>query len=313
MSTPPRGELFRRHPANPILTAADWPVPVNSVFNPGAIQVGDETVLVCRVEDTCGISHLWVARSPDGVGGWTVDPEPLLSPDPSLESEQWGLEDPRVVRLDELDTWAITCTAYGPTGPSILLVTTDFRTATRHGLVMPPEDKNGALFPRRIGDDWVLLHRPVTVLPGRRAEIWMSRSSDLESWRRPERVLEARSGAWWDSLRIGAGPPPLETPEGWLLVYHGVKETVAGAMYRVGLALLDLDHPEKVLARSDDWVLAPREPYERLGDVPNVVFPCGLVHDQRTGTVRLYYGAADTAVALATASLDELFARLRRL
>ena len=123
--------------------------------------------------------------------------------------------------------------------------------------------------------------------------------------------MEPRDGAWWDSLRIGIGPPLLKTEHGWLLVYHGVKETVAGAIYRVGLALLDLEEPTRVLRRADGWVLAPTEPYERTGDVPNAIFPCGLIHDQERGELRLYYGAADTSICVATASYDEVLATVR--
>lgn len=303
--------LLTRYPANPILTAADWPVPVNAVFNPAACHCHGETVLLCRVEDCRGISHLWAARSTDGFTNWRIDPEPLLSPTPGVEEEQWGFEDARVVFVEELDRWVITCTAYGPPGPAVFLATSDFRTVERRGLMMPPEDKNAAVLPRRINGEWVLLHRPVTVHSGPKAEIWLSRSHDLEAWRAPERILGTREGAWWDSLRVGIGPPPLETDDGWLLFYHGVRRTVAGDVYRVGLALLDRDEPKRVLRRSPDWVLAPQAPYERVGDVPNVVFPCGLIHEPATGELRLYYGAADTCVAAATARLDEVLAYLR--
>ncbi|HSB86900.1 MAG TPA: hypothetical protein VLD86_11345 [Ilumatobacteraceae bacterium] len=304
--TPTPAELFTRHPANPILTADQWPVSVNTVFNPGACQVDGDTVLICRVEDTRGISHLWVARSGDGVGDWKIDQEALISPRPNVESEQWGLEDPRVVRVEELNSWAITCTAYGPTGPAVALFMTDFKTVQMRGLVMPPEDKNASLFPRRINGDWVLIHRPVTVHSGPKAEIWLSRSRDLDAWRRPERVLRTRPGAWWDSVRLGTGPPPIETPDGWLLIYHGVRNTSNGAIYRVGLALLDLDRPNRVLHRSPDWVLAPVASYERIGDVPNVVFPCGAIHDEATDEIRVYYGAADTSIGLATGKLSDI-------
>ena len=118
--------------------------------------------------------------------------------------------------------------------------------------------------------------------------------------------MQPRAGAWWDSLRIGIGPPLLKTEHGWLLVYHGVKETVAGAIYRVGLALLDLEEPTRVTHRSENWVFGPRETYERSGDVPNALFPCGLIHEPTTGELRLYYGAADTSICLATARLDDL-------
>jgi predicted GH43/DUF377 family glycosyl hydrolase len=303
--------LFRRDPAHPILTPEDWPVAVNAVFNPGACQVGGDVVLVCRVEDRRGISHLWCARSADGVHGWRVDEHPFLSPRQGFESEQWGLEDPRVVRVDELDRWVITGTGYGPGGPAVCLVTTDFTSVEHHGMVMPPEDKNAALFPRRISGEWVLIHRPVTTHGTSTADVWLSRSRDLDAWRRPELVLRARPGAWWDSVRIGLGSPPMETPHGWLLIYHGVRNTTSGAIYRVGAALLDLDDPTIVLHRSPEALLGPQEMYERVGDVSNVVFPCGAVHDEATDTLRIYYGAADTVVATATAPMSGLIEYLR--
>jgi predicted GH43/DUF377 family glycosyl hydrolase len=299
-------QLFHRHAANPILTAEDWPYPVNAVFNPAAAVVDGDNVLLARVEDRRGISHLTVARSPNGVSDWSIGPAPLLAPD-GVVTEQWGFEDPRVVWIDELGRWVITCTAYGPAGPAVFLaMTEDFTSVDRFGIVRHPEDKNAALLPHRIDGRWVLFHRPKTEFGGGHGEIVLSRSDDLISWSAPEQVLQPRRGAWWDSLRIGIGPPPLRTEHGWLLVYHGVKETVAGDIYRVGLALLDLDEPTRVLRRLSTWVLAPLAPYERTGDVPNVVFPCGLLHDERSDEVRLYYGAADSSICLATARLDDV-------
>jgi predicted GH43/DUF377 family glycosyl hydrolase len=304
-------ERFHRHPANPILTAADWPYPVNAVFNPAAAQLGEATVLLARVEDLTGISHLSVARSGNGVDDWTIDPEPLLAPAEGVESEQWGFEDARVVFVDELDRWVITCTAYGPAGPAVYLATTsDFTTVERHGIVRQPEDKNAALLPQRIDGKWILFHRPKTEYGGSRGEILLSRSADLVSWSTPEQVMQPREGAWWDSLRIGIGPPPLRTEHGWLLIYHGVKETIAGGIYRVGLALTDIDEPMRVLHRLPEWILGPSVACERQGDVPNVVFPCGLVHDAGSDQIRLYYGAADTSICLATAQLEDLLAAL---
>jgi predicted GH43/DUF377 family glycosyl hydrolase len=300
-------ELFVRDANNPILTAADWPYEVNGVFNPAAATIAGKTVLLARVEDRRGISHLTVARSPNGVDDWTVDREPLLAPDGHTESEQWGFEDARVVWVDELARWVITCTAYGPAGPAVFLATTeDFTTVERYGVVRHPEDKNAALLPHRIDGRWVLLHRPKTQFGGGHGEIHLSRSDDLVSWSAPEQVLQPRQGAWWDSLRIGIGPPPIRTEHGWLLIYHGVKETIAGDIYRVGLVLLDLDEPTRILHRLPTWILAPLEPYERTGDVPNVVFPCGVVHDEASDDVRLYYGAADSSICLATARLSDL-------
>jgi predicted GH43/DUF377 family glycosyl hydrolase len=300
-------ELFERHPDNPILTAADWPYPVNAVFNPAAAAANGETVLLARVEDRRGISHLTVARSANGLDGWSIEPEPLLAPDEETASEQWGLEDARLVWVDELGRWVITCTAYGPAGPAVFLATTEnFDTVERFGIVRHPEDKNAALLPHRIDGRWVLLHRPKTEFGGGHGEILLSRSEDLVSWSAPEQVLQPRAGAWWDSQRIGIGPPPLWTEHGWLLLYHGVKDTVGGDIYRIGLALLDLNEPTRVLRRVPNWIFAPLAPYERIGDVPNVVFPCGLLHDPDSDEVRLYYGAADSSICLATVRLQDL-------
>lgn len=300
------GVLFRRYAGNPILTPSRWPYPINAVMNTGATYVDGTTVLLCRVEDRRGLSHLTVARSRDGFSNWVVDDHPLLEPEPGVLHESWGLEDPRLTWLEDQGLWAIAFTSFGPGGPGLSLATTrDFVTVERLGMVRAPEDKNGALLPQRIDGQYVLFHRPVTAL-GHRADIWLSRSADLRSWSPPEPVMAARPGGWWDSARIGIGPPPLQTPDGWLLIYHGVRETVAGALYRVGLALLDLDDPSKVLKRCAEWVLGPTESYELMGDVPGVVFPCGVVRRPDSDEIRLYYGAADTCIAMATASLSEV-------
>jgi predicted GH43/DUF377 family glycosyl hydrolase len=304
------GELFERHPQNPILTADDWPYPANAVFNPAAAVVDGETIVLARVEDLRGISHLSVARSANGVDGWAVAPEPLLAPADGVDSEQWGFEDPRVVWLPELKRFSITCTAYGPPGPAVYLAATaDFRSVERHGVIKGAEDKNAALLPERIDGKWIMFHRPSEgAVGGSGGEIVLSRSTDLLSWSAPEPVLAPRAGAWWDSRRIGIGPPPLRTEHGWLIVYHGVRDTVSGALYRVGLALADLAEPTRVTHRVPGWIFGPSADYERAGDVPNAVFPCGLVHDESTGQLRLYYGAADTTIALATAHLEDVLA-----
>ena len=300
--------LFTRHPGNPLLAPERWPYPVNAVMNAGATLVGDETVLLCRVEDRRGFSHLTCARSSDGMSNWVVDPHPAIAYDGTRDEEEWGVEDPRVTFVPELESWLITYTAFGRGGPGISIARTqDFQTFERLGVAMRPEDKNGVLLPRRIAGDWVLFHRPAAAVG---ADVWLSRSSDLKRWRSPEIVLDRREGGWWDSARVGMGPPPLETEHGWLAVYHGVRQTVAGGLYRAGLALLDLEQPAIVLRRSDEWVLGPDAAYEVSGDVPNVVFPCGLVLHRDSDRLFLYYGAADTRIGLATASLSDVLAYL---
>lgn len=302
--------LFVRSEANPIVTAEDVPYPVNSVFNPGAAKVGDDTILLLRVEDLRGISQLHVARSRDGVGDWRFDPEPLLRSDVERHPEEiWGCEDPRLTWLPEREEWAIAYTAYSRRGPLVSLATTrDFRTVERLGPVMPPEDKDAAMFPRRIDGRWAMIHRPSPLWGG--AHMWISYSPDLRHWGDHTLLLEAREGAWWDAGKIGLGPPPLETDDGWLVMYHGVHLTGDGPIYRAGLALLDLDDPTIVRHRMDEWVFGPSAPYEINGDVAHVVFPCGWIVDEAADRVHLYYGGADTVVGLATASFSELRARI---
>jgi len=306
MTPAQRDQLFQRHPGNPILTAANWPHTVNAVFNPGAVQLPDgTTLLLCRVEDRRGISSLWCARSADGVSDWKIDTEPALLPDAQNHPEEaWGVEDPRIVWLEELQRFAITYTAYSPAGPAVSLVlTADFSNYERIGVVIPPEDKDAALLPHRFGDRWLMIHRPRT---GLGSDIWLTESPDLVHWGRHRLLLAARRGAWWDANKIGLGPPLIKTERGWLMLYHGMRQTAAGCLYRLGLALLDSADPGRVLLRGTEWVLGPRENYERQGDVADVVFPCGATIGPDGDTVNLYYGAADTSIGLATARISEL-------
>ncbi len=301
---------FNRYPNNPLIEAHHLPFPAHSVFNPGAVLLPDgKTALLLRVEDHRGLSAIYLARSADGRTDWTFDPSPMLAPDPDDIHCEWGFEDARVSFVAELDRYVITCTAYGGTGPSVYLTTTkDFHTFDRGNVVLTPEDKNAAVFPRRVNGEWLLLHRPA-VASINSMDIWMSRSNDdMESWRQPEQVLHTRGAGWWDAARIGIGPPPIETPEGWLQIYHGVRVTMAGPIYRVGAALLDLDEPHIVRARLDRHLLSPSEQYERVGDVANVVFPAGAI--QRGSQLDLYYGAADTSVCVASIDTDELLGEL---
>jgi predicted GH43/DUF377 family glycosyl hydrolase len=305
-------ELFHRHNANPILTAAQWPYPVNSVFNPGAVMMPDgTTLLLCRVEDRRGHSHLCAARSANGVDTWQIDPAPTLPADPEgYPEELWGIEDPRITHVPELESYAVVYTAYSRDGPGIALaLTKDFVSFERYGLIMQPEDKDGALLPRRINGQWVLIHRPVNA-PG--AHMWVSYSPDLRSWGHHKLMLNARRGSWWDANKIGLSPPPIETPEGWLVIYHGVRRTGSSSLYRLGLALFDLQSPEVCLKRGDEWMFGPEEPYERHGDVDDAVFPCGYTLAADGDTLRIYYGAADSCIAMATSSVREMLAWLDR-
>jgi predicted GH43/DUF377 family glycosyl hydrolase len=295
--------VFRRLATNPILSAHDWPYPVHTVFNPGATRLRDgQTLLLCRVEDRRGLSHLCAARSKNGIDGWVIDPEPTLLADPENHPEElWGVEDPRITFVEELGKYAVTYTAFTKGGPGVALaLTEDFRTFERLGLVMQPDDKDAALLPRRIDGSFVLIHRPVT---DSGAHIWMSSSPDLRNWGNHRLILQARKGGWWDANKVGLSPPLIETERGWLMLYHGVRQTAAGGLYRVGAALFALEQPDRCLTRGDSWLFGPEAPYERAGDVGNVAFPCGYTIDKDGDTLNLYYGAADTCIAMATGSI----------
>jgi len=298
--------LFHRHAGNPILSASDWPYPAHTVFNAGATRLKDgTTLLLCRVEDRRGHSHLCAARSSNGIDGWIVDREPTLRADPdAFPEELWGIEDPRVTFVDELGKYAVAYTAFSKGGPGVALaLTEDFRHFERQGLVMQPDDKDAALLPRRVGGMFALIHRPMT---DSGAHVWISYSPDLRNWGGHRPMLLARKGAWWDANKVGLSPPLIETSRGWLMLYHGVRHTAAGCLYRVGVALFALDEPERCLARGDEWVFGPEMTYEREGDVGNVVFPCGTTLEPDGDTLRLYYGAADSCIALATGSVREI-------
>ena len=275
-------------------------------MNPAATMLSDgTTLLLCRVEDRRGLSHFCVARSKDGKGGWQIEPAPTLSPDPDNHPEElWGIEDPRITFLPELKKYAVVYTAYSPDGPGVALaLTEDFRTFERLGIMMSPEDKDAALLPTRIDGYWAMIHRPVS---GPKANMWISYSPDLKNWGRHNLMMEARMGAWWDANKIGLSPPPIQTSRGWLVIYHGVRQSCAGCLYRLGLALFDLHKPEVCLKRGSEWIFGPEQPYEQHGDVGNVVFPCGTTIAPDGDTLNVYYGAADTSIALATGSIREM-------
>jgi len=219
------------------------------------------------------------------------------------------VEDPRITYVPELEQYAVAYTSYSKGGPGVsLALTKDFRSFQRFGVIMAPEDKDAALLPRRIDGHWALIHRPMTPLG---AHMWISYSPDLRYWGRHRMILEARRGAWWDANKIGLCSPPIETSEGWLMIYHGIRQTASGSLYRLGLALFELDNPEKCILRGDSWIFGPETEYERKGDVRDVVFPCGYTMAPDKDTINLYYGAADSSIALARASVQSLLAWLK--
>ena len=278
---------------------------VNATFNPGAVEFEGETLLLVRVEERSGLSHFAVATSANGRTDWVLDRSRVMMPDYDRYEEHWGIEDPRITRVG--DEYLIVHTGFSMNGPLVCLaVTRDFVHFERRGVIMPPEDKDAALFPTLFAGRWAMIHRPSPAMPGLGAHLWLSWSPDLRHWGDARVILPARRGGWWDANKVGIGPPPLLTEHGWLVCYHGVKLTASGSIYRLGLALLDRDRPEVVIARGNEWVFGPHAPYERAGDVSDVVFPCGWILRDDGDTLDMYYGAADSFVGLATASLREL-------
>lgn len=295
-------DVFHRWEGNPILDIEDMPFRCNTVFNGTPVKLGDEYLILLRIEGQQGYSYFALARSRDGLQ-FEVEEEPVLLPateGPFAKYESLGIEDPRATYLD--DTFYIMYTAASNHGHQIALARTDdFHNFERIALVSDPGNKDGVLFPEKINGQYVRLDRPIGLGVG---SIWISYSNDLYSWGDSKVLLTPRRGHW-DSYRIGASVPPIRTEEGWLEIYHGVRMTSGGPIYRAGSALLDLEDPSRVIARCSVPLLSPREDYERIGDVGNVVFACGAIVEDN-GEVKMYYGAADTYVCVATATMDEL-------
>jgi len=318
---------MKRSPANPILTRAAIPaavphvVDVSSVFNPGAIKFGDTYLLVLRVQTRGRETVLMVAESNDGEH-FRVRPQ--LVHIAGLESSRetiYHIYDPRLTCID--DTVFMVFAADTASGCRLGIARTiDFQNFELVSFDESADARNGVLFPQRREGRYLRLERPNRtrldsgVMTG--AEIWLSESPDLVHWQPIGPVMSGRFH-YWDEL-IGSGPPPVKTRAGWLHVYHGVATHFAAAnIYQAGVVLLDLDDPQHVIARCRNNILEPRELYELTGQVPNVVFPSGLiVEDQDTdgcarpdSLVRVYYGAADTVVGLATTTIAELLTACR--
>jgi len=294
---------FRRYKGNPILTRKDVPYPCNTVFNAAACKYRDEYILLLRIEDLSGRSHLTLARSGNGYE-FKIDDSPWIVPsqDPRYEVyERYGVEDPRITQIG--DEYYITYTAFGPYGPRVAIGRTkDFVQFERVSLATEVDNKDAVLFPEKIDGYFVMIDRPLG-WGGERGDIWIQRSPDLQFWGQAKVLLSPEPG--WSSAKLGVSTPPIKTEKGWLVFYHGVRETGAGRLYRIGAMLLDLKTPERIIGYTPHFVFGPEDDYERIGDVPNVVFPCGAILEE-DGTIRLYYGAADTCIALAEVDLEAI-------
>ena len=303
--------LVWRSSRNPII-ARDQVPRANSIFNSAVVPFEEGFAGVFRVDDTQRVMNVHAGRSADGVD-WQLDAEPIefVPADGrvrEVQEEFLYAYDPRVTWLE--DRYYVTwCAGYH--GPTIGVgFTHDFRTFRRLDNAFLPFNRNGVLFPRRIGGSYAMLSRPSDDGHTPFGDIYYSESPDLVHWGRHRHVM-GTVPLTWQSTKIGAGPTPIETGEGWLVLYHGVLTSCNGFVYSMGAALLDLDEPWKVVARGRDYLLAPHAPYEQVGDVPNVVFPCAALVDREADRVSIYYGGADTVVCLAHAHLSELLAFVR--
>jgi beta-1,4-mannooligosaccharide/beta-1,4-mannosyl-N-acetylglucosamine phosphorylase len=302
------GVLWRSR-LNPIVTAAEVPG-ANSIFNSAVVRFGDGFAGVFRVDDTRRTMNLHAGRSDDGVR-WRIDAAPIAfvaADDRARELEEPFVHayDPRVTRIE--DRYYVTwCSGYH--GPTIGLGwTQDFETFHRGENAFLPCNRNGVLFPRRIAGRYAMLSRPSDDGHTAFGDVFYSESPDLVHWGRHRHVLG--TVPWtWQSTKVGAGPTPVETDEGWLVLYHGVLTSCNGFVYSLGAALLDLEEPWRVVARGSRYLLAPSEEYERIGDVPNVVFPSAALTDGDLLTV--YYGAADTVVCIAHGHVSDVLAHVR--
>ena len=291
---------------NPIIGRHGTPTS-NSIFNSAVVPYKDGFAGVFRVDDRRRYMQLHRGFSDNGID-WKIDPEPIRfqSEDPETGTLVQGY-DPRVVWVE--DRWYIIwCNCVN--GPTIGIGWT-FEFEEFHQLpnAFPPYNRNGVLFPRKIDGRYFLLHRPSDNGHTAFGDIYCSESPDLTYWGKHRLVMKPTEG--WQSAKIGAGPAPIETSEGWLIFYHGVLISCNGYVYSFGAALLDRENPWRVIARSKSYLLAPNELYECVGDVPNVTFPCAALCDGATGRLAIYYGCADTCVGLAFSSVDRVLAMLR--
>jgi beta-1,4-mannooligosaccharide/beta-1,4-mannosyl-N-acetylglucosamine phosphorylase len=295
-------EIFKRSSNNPIITLNDLPFNIHAVLNPGATEFGNEIILLIRVEHSDGISNIHVARSKNGVDGWQIEYTPILEKGENWHYEEWGCEDARITYLPDKAAWYITYTAYSSAGAAVgLACTRDFVSAERVGLIFSPNNKDAVLFPTKFNGNYAVLHRPDA---GGIQNIWIAFSPDLKFWGEPHAVLLEGGGPAWNGVKVGSGPPPVETKEGWLLLFHGAKYYGNNLVYRTGAVLLEKDKPHKIKAILPYSIFSSKEPYEMTGLMPNVLFPTGLL--LRGDELWLYYGAADSSICLATVKLQAL-------
>ena len=279
---------------------------VARIFNSAVVPYEGKFIGVFRGEQVDGIPYIYLGRSEDGIH-WNFDKDKI--PFVNEKGEPFMpvyAYDPRLVKVE--DTYYVMWCQDNYGAAIGMAKTQDFKTFTRIENPFIPFNRNAVLFPRKIGGLFTLLSRPSDSGHTPFGDIFLSQSPDMEFWGRHRYMMGTISGnsSAWQSTKIGAGPAPIKTDMGWLLIYHGVITTCNGFVYRMGSALLDLNEPWKVLYRTKDYIMTPDRDYERTGDVPNVVFPCAALTDAETGRIAIYYGCADTVTGLAFTTVDDL-------
>jgi beta-1,4-mannooligosaccharide/beta-1,4-mannosyl-N-acetylglucosamine phosphorylase len=296
-----------RYSKNPVIPRDILPKS-NSIFNSAVVAYKKEFAGVFRCDDWTRHMGLYRGFSPDGFR-WKLDPDPIRfqCDDPEIGKFIYGY-DPRVVWIEDR-YYVIWCNYYH--GPTIGVGwTKDFETFHQFENALLPFNRNGVLFPRKINGNYVMLSRPSDSGHTPFGDIFLSQSPDLCYWGKHRHVM-GPVGDSWQYTKVGGGPIPIETSEGWLLLYHGVLQSCNGFVYSAGAVLLDLDQPWKVIGRAKPYLWSPQMLYECVGDVPNVVFPCAMLCDAATGRLAIYYGAADTCTGLAFAYVHELIEFIR--
>ena len=294
---------INRYKNNPILTKDDVPYPVATVHNAAVVKHEGKYIMIFRSHKRNGRSILGKAVSDDGFN-FIVNKEPFMLPATKgifSEYEAHGIEDPRVVYMD--GEFLITYSAYSKHGVRVGLARTkDFRSIERVSLITEADYRNVVIFPEKIGGLYARLDRPHSEISP--WSIWLSYSPDLRYWGESRLIMKPMQ-YHWDEMKIGPGAPPVKTARGWLHIYHGVFPTMDGSVYRLGVALHDLDDPSVILAVGDEWILQPEENYEVTGYVHNVVFCCGAVAED-DGSMKIYWGGADNVMCVGTAMIEDL-------
>ncbi len=296
-------EAIWRYDANPILKMNHTPK-IARLFNSATIVTEDKIVGIFRGDMPDCTPALFYGESRDGIN-WDIDDcgIKIFEKDGTPFIYEYAY-DPRLTKIDDY-YYIIFCADV--VGPSLYIVRTkDFKYYEKMANGFLPYNRNGVLFPRKFDDKYLFLSRPSDTGHTPCGDIYLSESRDLEYWGNHKLLMTAPyKKSYWQRLKIGAGPIPIETDDCWILIYHGVNSTCNGLVYSMGVALLDKDDPSKVLSRGRRYLMTPEKDYECMGFVPNVVFPCSALCDDE-GHVTIYYGSADTTLSIAFTTVDEL-------